>query len=220
MVILTCKNCGKKIKKYPSQIKVGEGKYCSKKCYTQAMKGIDLFSNAVRGRKKKIRVEINCFVCRKLFETVPSKIGVRKFCSKKCYFVYHEKVIKNITQIRNSNSYKTWRLSVYNRDGFKCQSCGQVGKNLNAHHIVPVSVNPMRIFDLDNGITLCNICHKAVHAAYKPKSKQGELLGNLYKIISSQAELGIVRKVQRLQAEARTAGNACTSALNESCDIV
>ena len=43
--------------------------------------------------------------------------------------------------------------------------------------------------------------------------KQGELLGYLKETISSQAETGMFRKVQRLIAESRTDSNANTSAL-------
>ena len=32
MLILKCKNCGKEFRTYPSKIKMGKGKYCSKKC--------------------------------------------------------------------------------------------------------------------------------------------------------------------------------------------
>ncbi len=78
----------------------------------------------------------------------------------------------------------------------------------------------MKIFDMDNGITLCKDCHKAIHKNYKPKSKQGELLENLCEITSSQVGLGIIQKVQRLEAESRTDSNASKSALHESDDIV
>lgn len=48
----------------------------------------------------------------------------------------------------------------------------------------------------------------------------GELLGSPDRVISSQGETGMSRKVQRLGAEARTASNAPTSALPERDDIV
>jgi len=61
---------------------------------------------------------------------------------------------------------------------------------------------------------------KLVHKNYKPKTKRGELLETLNETISSQAEIGISLKVQRLEAESRTDSNASTSALHESDDIV
>lgn len=50
--------------------------------------------------------------------------------------------------------------------------------------------------------------------------KESELLGNPERIISSQAEVGILRKVQRLETESRTDNNVSKSALPEKDDIV
>jgi hypothetical protein len=87
-----------------------------------------------------------------------------------------------------------WYSKVYKRDNWTCQYCGSQ-KNLDAHHIVPVSVLiPMLIKDkafisveakiewlvsqpeiadleLRNGVTLCRTCHKRVHinwGSHKP----------------------------------------------------
>ena len=50
--------------------------------------------------------------------------------------------------------------------------------------------------------------------------KRGELLENPNRTISSQAEVGISQKVQRLTTESRTDSNVDTSALSERNDIV
>ena len=60
--------------------------------------------------------------------------------------------------------YCEWRTTVYERDDYSCQECGQKGGKLNAHHIVPWSVSEEKRFDLDNGQTLCYECHVKVHA--------------------------------------------------------
>ena len=218
---LNCKICNEEIRKAKSQVRNGEGKYCSKKCYSIAQKGIDLFTDKVRGIRPRIRVEIDCAVCGERFETVPSKIGIRKFCSKTCYLMAHRTILENIKQLRDSEEYKIWRIMVYKRDNFKCQSCGKVGNNLEAHHIKPISLHPELIFSLENGITLCEDCHKLVHKSYRPLSKSGEFLGNLFlETIRSQARIGISLKVQRLATESRTDSNVATSAAHESDDIV
>ena len=221
---LNCKICNKGIRKAKSQVKNGEGKYCSKKCYSIAQKGIDLFANKARGIRPKIRVEIDCAVCSKRFETIPSKIGIRKFCSKACFLTAHRAILENIKQLRDTQEYRIWRIMVYKRDNFKCQSCSKVGNNLEAHHIKPISLYPELIFSLENGITLCGGkegCHKIVHKSYRPLSKSGEFLGNLLlENIRSQARVGTSLKVQRLATESRTDGNVATSAAHESDDIV
>jgi hypothetical protein len=62
-------------------------------------------------------------------------------------------------QIRNSPEYKQWRTSVYKRDNYTCQICGQYSGELNGHHIYKVSNYPDLIFEINNGITLCYDCH-------------------------------------------------------------
>ena len=68
---------------------------------------------------------------------------------------------------RHSIEYTTWRLSVYRRDGFKCQCCNKVGGYLNAHHILSWAKYPKERFDIENGITLCIKCHKKLHRKNK-----------------------------------------------------
>lgn len=64
---------------------------------------------------------------------------------------------------RKTEEYKTWRADVFARDGFKCQVCGQVGGVLNAHHIKEFSKYPDLRYKVENGVTLCEECHKKLH---------------------------------------------------------
>jgi len=185
---INCKWCGKEFEKFPSQIKAGEGKFCSKYCYTQSMKGVDLFKGRDRGVRPRVRTFVDCKVCGKSIEVVPSKIAVRTCCSKECHKKFYGVNVKTLKWLRESIEYKMWRLAVYKRDGYKCQSCGKIGKNLNAHHIIPVAIDIKKCLDISNGITLCADCHRLAHKSYKPKCKERELLGHLIETISSQAK--------------------------------
>ena len=64
----------------------------------------------------------------------------------------------------NDPVYKEFRLKVLKRDKFTCQMCKKNGKGcrLNVHHIIKCSSAASLRFDIDNGITLCNYCHKSV----------------------------------------------------------
>lgn len=67
---------------------------------------------------------------------------------------------------RFSGEYKRWRFDVFSRDRFACRHCGDArGGNLHAHHIKPFATHPELRFEVSNGLTLCEPCHKAVHAA-------------------------------------------------------
>jgi len=75
--------------------------------------------------------------------------------------------------IRKSPEYKMWRRLVYVRDDFTCVQCRHTGY-LNADHIVPFStlikenninnikdaVNCKKLWDINNGRTLCVPCHR------------------------------------------------------------
>lgn len=63
---------------------------------------------------------------------------------------------------RRSSKYKKWKKDVLERDLFTCQKCGHIG-NLVVHHIKSFADNMELRFDVNNGITLCQNCHKEVH---------------------------------------------------------
>jgi hypothetical protein len=61
---------------------------------------------------------------------------------------------------RKSIEYKNWRLEVFKRDNYTCQCCGDnKGGNLAAHHYENFSSNEDLRLEVDNGITLCDLCH-------------------------------------------------------------
>ena len=63
---------------------------------------------------------------------------------------------------RRSSKYKNWKKQVLTRDNYICQRCGSK-ENLVVHHIKKFSENKQLRFDVNNGITLCQKCHKEVH---------------------------------------------------------
>lgn len=59
--------------------------------------------------------------------------------------------------------YKEWRRQVFERDNYACQKCDQIGRKLRAHHIYNYANNKDRCFNVSNGITLCEKCHRKFH---------------------------------------------------------
>lgn len=93
-------------------------------------------------------------------------------------------------QIRHSEKYNEWRLAVFTQDNFTCQDCGsKISGTLNAHHIKEFikilrennittfeqALTCERLWDVNNGITLCEDCHIERHA--KQSFEEGEQKG-------------------------------------------
>lgn len=84
---------------------------------------------------------------------------------------FNDKILDNawvtvITQLskrdRSCEGYSKWRNDVYKRDRYTCQICSSK-KKINAHHIVRWVDSIELRFDLSNGVTLCENCHKLIH---------------------------------------------------------
>lgn len=80
--------------------------------------------------------------------------------------------------IRGSGKYRNWRESIFDRDNYTCQICHREGGQLNAHHIksfkdltekynitdLDDAIKCRELWNMNNGITLCNHCHKWIHS--------------------------------------------------------
>lgn len=60
-----------------------------------------------------------------------------------------------------SPEYKQWRLRVFKRDFFTCRMCARK-EGIQAHHIRRWADFPQLRFVVNNGITLCGICHSNI----------------------------------------------------------
>lgn len=194
-ITLICEVCGKEYQKYLYQVKNNKHNYCSRECYLKAhtkntpkckceicgkeFSGTKYNANRFCSRecynqwhniKNKERI---CPVCKKPFI---AKASDDKYCSWECYNQdrhppkgpeHHNwqggKSLQN--DRHDSAQYKDWRLAVYQRDNYKCVKCGSK-ERINAHHIRSWKYYPELRYDVDNGVTLCEKCHIALHQQY------------------------------------------------------
>ena len=63
-------------------------------------------------------------------------------------------------KIRNSSLFKEWREKVFKKDNYTCWICQEKGGKLHPHHLKKFSEYPKSRFDINNGITLCEFCHR------------------------------------------------------------
>ena len=99
---------------------------------------------------------------------------------KKCYLrnntgINSSRYNLNLTQSEREkgrnylgeHTINKWRKSVFERDNYTCQCCGDnKGRNLEAHHIDGWNWFKEGRFDITNGVTLCDECHKKFHSIY------------------------------------------------------
>ena len=104
----------------------------------------------------------------------------------------HSKYNPNLTEeerIRDRKlpEYVLWRKSVYEKYNFTCQLChDSTGGNLVAHHLSSWNTDKENRFNVDNGICLCDKCHKEFHTKYEFGNNTKEQFlefANLYKNI-------------------------------------
>ena len=165
----TCSVCGKNFKRKPGQLKY-KRHYCSRQCYMNAKERTEING----------KIEVSCDHCGKKFKIYQSRKNIVKhiYCSMECRNIHQGKLYRGENHPRYNDElsdeerelnrkytdYYLWRKSVYERDNYTCKCCGDSsGGNLVAHHIISYRSDKEKQTLIDNGITLCEKCHKLFH---------------------------------------------------------
>lgn len=61
---------------------------------------------------------------------------------------------------------REWTIKVKIKDNHVCQKCGKIGGKLESHHLNGFNWFKEGRYDINNGVTLCDICHKNFHHIY------------------------------------------------------
>lgn len=172
-----CANCGEEIvvKMYLPR----KNYYCSQGCKNEHQKILNLGENNPRYNS----IEYNCDYCGKSMYKKQSYANSKEhvFCGRECLYNWqsvnmcgenNHNYKKDISMEdrergRNFEGYYFWRRSVFKRDNYTCQCCGdKTGSNLNAHHLNGYNWYKKGRIDVRNGVSLCFNCHSEFHSIY------------------------------------------------------
>ena len=70
--------------------------------------------------------------------------------------------------------YKRWKKEVLEKANHTCQCCGKSDVKLNTHHLNSYTDFPTQRSDINNGVCLCEDCHKLFHKLYGGKHNTKE----------------------------------------------
>ena len=131
--------------------------------------------------KRKWRFFIECPICGKIRKIGYAQVwNIEKgLNSKKCLKCANQKTTsssfkkgqkpwnlgkgnknRKLEYLRRTKKFRDWRNTIFERDNYTCQECKQRGGRLNADHIKPFAYYPKVRFSINNGRTLCELCHK------------------------------------------------------------
>jgi 5-methylcytosine-specific restriction endonuclease McrA len=184
-----CIQCSRSFIRYLSKgsLAAGKGRFCTPRCFVKYRLSLPVEKQPQwRGGIPSW----NCLTCGQTFQAYCRKDGGRRsYCSIACLGAENGRVRRGVPRssavrrklsnafkgershfwrggvtsanaiVRESSVYKEWRLSVFKRDKFKCVWCGS-RKQLQADHIKQFAFYPALRFDVKNGRTLCEPCHR------------------------------------------------------------
>ncbi|CEN81343.1 Uncharacterised protein [[Clostridium] sordellii] len=188
-----CDFCGALFDRKKSKVAKNKNNFCSVECsnnYMKTIKGEEHFNYS----QQKVKCS-NCnkTISRSRYKINTHN---NHFCSKECFGEYNSIHLRGennpvygkiLLSIRGENSphwkedltederegkrcmpgYKAFVLNVFRRDGFKCECCGDdKGGNLVAHHLNSYNWDKENRTNPNNGVTLCETCHKEFHRKY------------------------------------------------------
>lgn len=152
-----------------STYKIAQLVGCSNHTVSLALRrhGIQTRTNTAAQEINKTGKILSCSNgCGKTFYRKKSRVNKFEvfFCSWECSKEYRSKTKRKVPFSigwRRWKEYRKWRSDVIRRDKC-CKICGKDIK-LVVHHILEAQDCPELIFDLSNGVTLCQSCHISIH---------------------------------------------------------
>jgi len=144
-----CLWCNKRFSPAISEVKRGNGKFCSLSCVCHFRNKYYL----TRSIKTEIKI---CNFCNKKFRHRPYK-GLGKFCSLICKNNFRRGLQPGSP---NQNIRRKWKNLAFNHFGEICEVCGYA-LSVDVHHLIPRSEGGKDEFN--NLSVLCPNHHREIH---------------------------------------------------------
>ncbi|MGD3158254.1 HNH endonuclease [Staphylococcus cohnii] len=191
-LLVKCKECGRKFESCWIGIKAGKGcAKCSKrmklriedvkKKIKNISPNIEILSESYKNNKTPLTCR--CKKCNHIWEAKWVDLRTKNHGCRNCAFEnqskrfvgennpnYNSNLSKeDRVRIRFKNkdeNFKKWRKEVFEKDNYKCVVCSTKKSPFNAHHLNGYHWFEEGRFDVNNGVTLCETCHKKFHKIY------------------------------------------------------
>ena len=187
IITLTCSQCGQEFARPKSAFKEAEQYFCSQKCRTEYTRehnkkycskcGKEMPKNRQKDlcseclaeeRHNEKYIKFNCAYCGKESERLKIHAkGEILFCSQKCMGLYKRIDPTKLADVSKDPKIVDWSKKVISKFNNTCIKCGKhFDKGLNAHHLNSKDWDKDNIYNVDNGVPLCNDCHQDFHMIY------------------------------------------------------
>ena len=183
-ITLTCSQCGQDFTKPKRAVnknakhhfccseckKLYNSKYCTK-CNKPIPKSrkYDLCSECLaEERHNEKYIKFNCAYCGKESERLKAHTkGEILFCSQECMGLYRRIDPTKLADVSKNPKIVDWSKKVISKFDNTCIKCGRhFDKGLNAHHLNSKDWDKGNMYNVDNGVPLCNECHQDYHMLY------------------------------------------------------
>ena len=186
-ITLTCSQCRQEFARPKSAFKEAEHYFCSLKCRKEYTKEHnkkycskcgkemprnrqkDLCSECLAEEKHNEKyIKFNCAYCGKESERLKAHTkGEILFCSQKCMGLYKRIDPTKLADVSKDPKIVDWSKKVISKFNNSCIKCGKhFDKGLNAHHLNSKDWDKDNMYNVDNGVPLCNECHQDYHMLY------------------------------------------------------
>lgn len=165
-----CLTCGKIFFSTPYKIVHNRGKYCSQDCSPTLFRkdrkpwNMGKYGYKMPPASEERKCKMSEAHRRGCFRYSSPSIETRRKLSKALSGskgpAWKGGVSKAYKRGVKRMKYKEWRRLVFIRDDFTCQGCGVQHIYITAHHIKSWVLFPKLRYKVDNGLTLCEECHK------------------------------------------------------------